>query len=150
MVRWLMMAAIVGLAGCASLVGSRETVVRIDTQPSQAHCDLTGWDGWKTAITTPANVTVPNSAAPVSVTCSAPGRRTTSYTLDATSDGWRWGNSALVVVTGGAAILGLMVDESRDAGKSYTDSVTYQLDDGRPRPVHVRDRNGAGMELQAR
>jgi len=83
--------------------------------------------------------------------CSADGWRPTSYSLDATADGWIWGNSALVVVTGGAAVLGLLVDESRDAGMVYSETVNYELDRDRPRTVFTSDRvNGIDTTLQTR
>ena len=150
MTRKMVIVAVFGLAGCASLAGSYETKVRINTTPSLAHCDLKGEGDWKASLKTPAEVIVPSSAAPVTVTCIAPGRKATTYTLDATRDGWRWGNSALIAVTGGAAVLGLLLDESLDAGKSYSPNVTYSLDEKHPHTITVKDRSGAGMQLQSR
>jgi len=148
--RWGAVTALVALGGCASIVSGNQSTVQVTTDPGNARCILKG-HGFSTSITTPASVVVPASAAPVIVTCSAEGRRPTSYTLDATSDGWIWGNSALVVVTGGAAVLGLLVDESRDAGMIYSGAVNYQLDAERPRSVLTHDRRSGGeMSLQAR
>ncbi len=138
-----------GVAACASLAGSTESTVKITTNPAAAQCTLKGRDGFRAQVATPASVTLPNAAAPVMVTCTAPGYRPTSYALDISSNGWIWANSALVAVTGGAAVLGLLVDESRDAGKSYQDTVNYDLESGRPRDVQAIQRNGGEMHLQA-
>lgn len=140
-----------GLAACASVVSSTQSEVQIRTNPDKARCDLLGHEGFSASIETPATITVPSAAAPVTVTCRAAGFRTTSYTLDATADGWIWGNTALVMATGGVGILGALVDESRAAGKSYADEVRYDLAPDRPRPVRARSRNGnTDLNLQAR
>ncbi len=147
----LTVAAFTVAPGCASVLSSTESTVQISTNPPKAHCDLKGLGGFTAGIETPASVTIPSSAAPVIVTCVAEGRKPTSYTLDAAADGWIWGNSALVMVTGGAAVLGLLVDEGRGAGKSYAETVNYDLDPDRPRSVHTLERGGGNeMTLQAR
>lgn len=139
------------LAACASVVGSTASDVQIRTNPDKAQCDLKGYDGYSASVETPATVTIPTKAAPVTVTCKAPGFRASSYTLDATADGWIWGNSALFIATGGVAVLGALVDESRAAGKSYADEVHYELSPDRPRPVRARTRGGeTDLNLQAR
>lgn len=144
-------AGLLALAACASVVGSTSSEVQIRTNPDKARCDLKGFEGFAASVETPASVSIPTNAAPVTVTCKAPGFRPTSYTLDATADGWIWGNSALIVATGGVAVLGALVDESRAAGKSYADEVHYDLSPERPRPVRVRTRGGeTDLNLQAR
>ena len=144
------LAGLAALAACASVVGSTESAVRIRTSPEQARCDLKGRD-YLAVIDTPAEVVIPHAAAPVTVNCVAPGFRPTSYTLDAKGDGWIWGNSALLVATGGIAILGAVVDESRGAGRNFTEDVQYDLTPDRSRPVRVRDRSGdVDLQLQAR
>ncbi|MCR6632241.1 MAG: hypothetical protein NVV74_20565 [Magnetospirillum sp.] len=144
-------AGLMGLAACASVVGSTSSEVQIRTNPDKARCDLKGYDGFSASVETPAIVSVPTAAAPVTVTCQAPGFRPTSYTLDATADGWIWGNSALFVATGGIAVLGALVDESRAAGKSYAEDVHYDLAPDRPRAIRARSRNGdVDLNLQAR
>ncbi|MGE5478391.1 MAG: hypothetical protein ACM3Q1_17185 [Bacteroidales bacterium] len=144
-------AGLLALAACASVVSSTRSDVQIRTNPDKAHCDLKGYEGFATSVETPATVTIPTAAAPVTVTCKAPGFRPTSYTLDASADGWIWGNSAFLVATGGVAVLGALVDESRSAGKSYAEEVHYDLSPDRPRPVRARSRNGAtSLDLQAR
>jgi len=150
---WLIMAGLglMGMAGCASVVSSTASDVHIRTNPDQAQCDLKGYEGFSATVRTPTKVTIPASASPVTVTCRAPGYRPTSYTLNASADGWIWGNSAFFVATGGVAILGALVDESRSAGKSYAEEVHYVLVPDRPRPVRVRSRSGdTQLDLQAR
>lgn len=144
-------AAALSLAACASVVGSTESEVAIRTNPDKARCELKGHDGFAASVETPATLTVPTSAAPVTVTCAAAGFRPTSYTLDATADGWIWGNAAFMVATGGVAVLGALVDENRGAGKAYADEVRYDLSPDRPRPVRVRSRGGdTDLRLNAR
>lgn len=144
-------AGLMALAACASVVSSTTSDVQIRTNPDKAQCDIKGFEGFSASVETPATVTIPSSAAPVTVTCKAAGFRPTSYTLDATADGWIWGNSALFVATGGVAVLGALVDESRAAGKSYAEEVHYDLSPDRPRPVRVRSRGGdTDLNLQAR
>lgn len=150
--KWIVgAAAAVSLAACASVVGSTESQVHIRTNPDKARCDLKGHGGYAASVETPAALTVPVSAAPVTVTCAAAGFRPTSYTLDATADGWIWGNAAFMVATGGVAVLGALVDENRGAGKSYAEEVRYDLAPDRPRPVRVKSRGGdTDLQLNAR
>lgn len=144
-------AGIATLAACASVVSSTKSDVQIRTNPDKAQCDLRGFGGYAASVETPATLAVPASAAPVTVTCKAPGFRPTSHTLNTSADGWIWGNSVFMVATGGVAILGALVDESRSAGKSYAEEVHYDLSPDKPRPVRVRTRAGdTDLNLQAR
>lgn len=139
------------LAGCASVVGSSDSDVAIRTNPPGATCELRGRDGYAATVTTPATLAVPHDAAPVTVRCAAPGHRATSYTLDSSTDGWVWGNSAFIVASGGVALLGLMVDEGLGAGRSYSPDVHYDLPPDRPRAVRAQSRGGdVDLRLQAR
>jgi hypothetical protein len=90
---------------------------------------------------------VPRAAAPVTVACTAPGYRRTVATLTATADGWVWGNSALMVVTGGVALLGLAVDEAVGSVWEYDPDFTLPLDEEKRRPLTVRER-GTATELK--
>ncbi|MBC7907643.1 MAG: hypothetical protein H7Y60_12995 [Rhodospirillaceae bacterium] len=143
--------ALAGLTACASVVGSTQSTVQISTNPDKARCELRGHEGFIASVETPASISIPTAAAPVTVTCQAAGFRPTSYTLDATAGGWIWGNSAFMVATGGVAVLGALVDEHRAAGKSYAEEVKYDLSPDRPRPVRARNRAGdVDLNLQAR
>lgn len=149
--RLFCLVAALGLAACASVVGSTESPVRIATNPDKAHCDLSGRDGFSAQVESPATISIPHVAAPVIVTCRAAGFRPTSYTLDATADGWIWGNSVLMLAAGGVGVLGALVDESRGAGKSYDEDVRYDLTPDRPRALRLRSRDGGvDMNLLAR
>lgn len=142
---------LLAVTACASVVGSTSSDVQIRTKPDKARCELRGFEGYSATIETPATVTIPTKAAPVTVTCAAPGFRPSSYTLDASANGWIWGNTALMTVTGGVAVLGALVDETRSAGRSYAEEVQYDLSPERPRPVRVRTRSGeTELHLQAR
>lgn len=144
------LAASVAVAACASVVGSTESSVQIRTNPDQARCELKGYE-YSASVQTPTEVTIPHSAAPVTVSCLAPGFRATTYTLDAKGDGWIWGNSAFMLATGGIAVLGALVDESRGAGRAYADQVQYDLKPDTTRTVRARDRSGdVDLHLQAR
>lgn len=153
--RWLStimgVAAAASLAACASVVGSSQSSVTIRTNPEKSLCALKGGDGFTAQVETPAVLGIPHSAAPVTVTCKAAGFRPSTYILDATADGWIWGNSAFIIATGGVAVLGALVDESRGAGKSYADEVQYDLSPDRPRPIRATTRGGeVDLDLKAR
>jgi hypothetical protein len=139
------------LAACASVVGSTDSTVQIRTNPDKARCELKGYEGYAATVETPASVTIPNKASPVTVTCLANGFRQSSHTLTASADGWIWGNSAFMIATGGVAVLGALVDESRGAGKAYAEEVEYRLSPERPRPIKMRSRSEASdVNIQAR
>lgn len=123
--------------------------VQIGTRPAAAHCELSGRDGFAMEVETPATVTLPHAAAPITVSCQAPGFRRTVNSLYTSGNGWRWGNSAFLVMTGGAAALGLIVDEAVGSGVAYRKDFTVDLDTQAPRTVQATERNG-GSTLHLR
>jgi hypothetical protein len=129
-------------AGCASMVNGPSSDVEILTQPAGALCHLNGADGFVAEITTPVTLSLPHKAAPITVTCEAPGYRRTVNTLNAAGSGWLWGNTAFIVVTGGAAVLGLIVDEAVGASTSYHKSFNMDLDAESSRRLRATQRNG--------
>jgi hypothetical protein len=138
------------LSACASVVGTSQSEVMIRTNPNDSRCDLKGRD-FNASIQTPAAVTIPHSASPVTVNCIAPGFRPTSFSLEAKAGNWIWGNSALFAATGGIALLGALFDESRGAGRNFAEEVNYDLTPDRRRDVNVRTRTGdVDLQLQAR
>lgn len=137
------------VAGCASIMGKTESEVAIRTNPPQSRCEISGREGFRASVVTPATVMLPTAAAPLAVTCTAPGHRPTTYSLNTNADGWMWGNGALMAVTGGVAIIGALVDSSRDAGQSYSSAVSFDLDRDSPRLVRMQDRSG-GVAVDAR
>lgn len=129
-------------AGCASMVNGPSSEVNIATQPAGARCHLSGADGYAADITTPALLQVPHKAAPVTVSCEASGYRRTVNTLNTSGSGWLWGNTAFIAVTGGAAVLGLMVDEAVGASGSYRKDFSMDLDAEAARRIRATQRNG--------
>jgi hypothetical protein len=132
--------AMLGLVGCASLVNSRTAEVRIATQPVQAHCTLSGEDDYRAEIDSPAVIAIPRAAAPITVECTAAGYRRTVASLQAGSGGWIWGNSALIVGTAGAAVLGLVVDETLGSNQTFDPDLTVTLESERARALRARSR----------
>jgi hypothetical protein len=130
------------VAGCASLVNGSSSDVEIVTHPASARCHLTGADGFVADVTTPVTMPLPHKAAPITVACEAPGYRRTVNTLNAGGSGWLWGNTAFIVVTGGAAVLGLIVDEAVGASTSYHKSFNMDLDAESSRRLRATQRNG--------
>jgi len=131
------------LSSCASVINASSADVVIRTRPEPAQCVLSGQGGYHATIDAPATVAVPRSAAPVTVSCSTPGYRRTVATLSASADGWVWGNSALVIVTGGVAFLGLAVDEATGSVWNYQPGLTVPLDEDKPRPLNLHQRGDA-------
>jgi hypothetical protein len=129
-------------AGCASMVNGPSSEVAIATQPAGAHCALSGEDGFVAEVTSPATLQLPHKAAPITVSCTAPGYRRTVNTLNTSGSGWLWANTAFMVVTGGAAVLGLMVDEAVGASTSYRRDFNMDLDADSGRRIRATQRNG--------
>lgn len=142
MTRWVILAAGLVLAGCASMVNGSTSEVTVATRPEGARCTLTGGEGFAAEITTPARLDIPHKAAPVTVACQAPGYRRTVNTLNSGASGWLWGNSALIAMTGGAAVLGLMVDEAVGATTSFGSEFNMDLDRHSTRRLQAVQRNG--------
>ncbi|MGE5503396.1 MAG: hypothetical protein ACM31L_03140 [Actinomycetota bacterium] len=146
-------AAVAGalLSGCAAIIGSGESQVDLRTNPEPSHCRLDGRNAFTLEVDTPAIVTLPSSASPVRVTCSAPGRRNSVGMLDATANGWIWANAGLSVATGGVAILGAFVDESLGAGKSFQKEASFDLEPDHARQIKARSRDGlSDLDLKTR
>lgn len=140
------------VAACASIAGPNESSVSIRTNPERARCDLKGrGDDFAATVETPASVSIPTAAAPITVTCVAPGHKPTVHTLDVTPNGWIWGNAGLMLATGGVAIIGALVDTGNGASRSFRSEASFDLDADRPRMVRTRSRDGGQqLDLQAR
>jgi hypothetical protein len=137
------LAAALAVGGCASMFNGPSSEVSVATQPAGARCTLAGDDGFAAEVATPATLRIPHKAAPVTVACEAPGYRRTVNTLNTSGSGWLWGNTAFIVFTGGAAVLGMMVDEAVGAGTSYRKDFSMELDAAAVRRVQARQRDGA-------
>lgn len=130
------------VAGCASMVNGPSSEVNIATQPAGARCSLSGADGFSAEVTSPAILQLPHKAAPITVACEAPGYRRTVNTLNTGGSGWLWANTAFIVFTGGAAVLGLAVDEMVGASTSYRKDFSMELDADAARRIRATQRNG--------
>ena len=137
-----MVLAALMVAGCASMVNGPSSEVDMVTQPAGARCSLTGGNGFSADLVTPANLQIPHKAAPITVACEAPGYRRTVNTLNTGGSGWLWANTAFIAVTGGAAVLGLVVDEVVGASTSYRKDFNMDLDAEAVRRVRATQRNG--------
>jgi hypothetical protein len=146
------LAAAATVAACASIAGPNESSVNIRTSPDRARCELKGrGEAFAASVETPASVSIPTAAAPVTVTCTAPGYKPTVHSLDLTPNGWIWGNAGLVLATGGVAIIGALVDTGNGASRSFKSEASFTLDADRPRMVKTRSRDGGQqLDLQAR
>jgi len=74
------------LAGCAARSTTGEALVRLETTPLDADCVVTG-NGFTTSIKTPADVSIPQTASPLIVSCSAIGYKG-SRALDVVHGPW--------------------------------------------------------------
>jgi hypothetical protein len=140
------------VAACASIAGPSESTVNIRTNPDRARCELKGRGAdFAASVETPASLSIPVAAAPVTVTCVAAGHKPTVHSLDLSSNGWIWGNAGLVFATGGVAIIGALVDTGTGASRSFKSEAAFDLDADRPRLVKARRRDGGEqLDLQAR
>lgn len=73
-------AAVLLLAGCAGGFSSDLVETRIFTENTRAQCTLTG-TGYSHVLQTPGRVVLPKEAAPITLSCQAPGHRTFVTTL---------------------------------------------------------------------
>jgi hypothetical protein len=128
----LAVVASVFLSGCASIVSDNDWNTYLQTDPEKAHCQLNGRDFSRT-VDTPSNITLPSSAAPLTVTCQADGYKPEAQTLDTSIDGWIFGN----VLIGG--LIGVAVDAVRDAGEKYPPQMTVVLEPNSFPTAEVRD-----------
>jgi hypothetical protein len=121
------------LAGaCASIVSDNDSTTYIATEPQNARCELQG-NKFKRVVDTPASISLPADAAPISVICEAEGFRQTSKEMDTSADGWIVGN----ILFGG--IVGIAIDAARGAGQKYPEEFTVVLEPGSFESLGARD-----------
>jgi|GEM_PF-338611 len=118
---FLALAAMVALAGCASIISDTESTTYVETIPEKCRCTLHGQD-FQRVIITPGSINLPAEAAPLTVMCEADNYQTTSVVMDTKMDGWVFGN----ILFGG--VIGAVVDAGRGAGQKYPPKLTVQLD----------------------
>jgi hypothetical protein len=108
-------------AACASIVSDDDTTTYIATEPENARCELQG-DGFNRVVNTPASLSLPSDAAPITVVCGAEGFRQTSKDMDTSADGWILGN----LIFGG--LVGVAIDAARGAGQKFPAELTVVLE----------------------
>jgi hypothetical protein len=123
---------IVLASACASIVSDNDSTTYIATEPKNAQCELQG-SGFRREVATPASISLPADAAPISVTCEAAGFRQTSKDMDTSADGWIVGN----ILFGG--IVGIAIDAARGAGQKYPEEFTVVLEPGSFESLSARD-----------
>lgn len=119
-------------SACASIVSDNESTTYIGTEPEVARCELHGQD-FERVVNTPASVTLPSKAAPVTVACEAEGYRRTVADMDTSADGWIFGN----ILFGG--LIGVAIDAARGAGQKFPPNITIVLEPESFDSVAARD-----------
>ncbi|MGJ8560457.1 MAG: hypothetical protein ACSHX3_09495 [Litorimonas sp.] len=117
-------AATISLSACSTIVNGSNQMVNVDTGTvSGADCTATG--GSNNAInmqfSTPAEVKLPRSSKPVSISCDKIGYRTANQTISGKVEGSTAGN----VVLGGP--IGVGVDALTGAIYKYPDTVSIAM-----------------------
>ena len=113
------------LAGCASMTGSTEQNVLVQTVLD--HREIAGVgcvlynDMGKWFVTTPARVTLRKSAGPLRIDCEKSGKGWAYEKVDSKADANIWGN---LVLTAG---VGLYVDRNTGAGYDYPSILTVVM-----------------------
>lgn len=109
------------LGACASIASDNITETAIETEPAAASCKFYGHRYFH-QVATPASVTLPAKAAPITLICEAEGHRREVAYLDTEADGWIFGNMLL----GGG--IGIMIDGASGAGQEYPERVFLPLE----------------------
>ena len=122
-------ALLLGLGGCATMTGSTDQMVLVQT--IQDNRELTGAgciisnDVGKWFVTTPGRITIRKSRAPLKVDCRKQGSPAiaTDDSIDPKLNGSVWGN---VILTLG---VGYFVDRNTGAGFDYPSTLTIVMQD---------------------
>ena len=110
-----------GMTGCATISSGSDTYTQFNSTPEKIECTVEG-QNYKQVITTPANLTLPAKAAPVTITCNTQGYHQGVRTIDTKMDGSIFGN----ILLGGG--VGLIIDAWTKSGQKYPKSVMMELD----------------------
>ena len=109
------------LAGCAGGFSSDLVETRISTENTRANCSLNG-TGYSHALQTPGHVVLPKGAAPVILSCQAPGYRTFVTTLRPLFNGKLLGNVLAV------SSMGVFIDMQNGHGEKYPKRVHIEME----------------------
>lgn len=138
----LVLAALV--SACSGSYTAGYGPVRIETYPLDGACRLKG-NGYSMQTKAPADLVVPLSASPVTVTCSTESGYRGTDTLDSTYDPW---SSANV----GSLGLGYLVDKSSGSGRRYPELLSVTMiytEAGKPEDIHDAKPKPTGAEMSA-
>ena len=108
-----------GMTGCATISSGSDTYTQFNSTPEKIECTVEG-QNYKQVITTPANLTLPAKAAPVTITCNTQGYHQGVQTIDTKMDGSIFGN----ILLGGG--VGLIIDACTKSGQKYPKSVMME------------------------
>ena len=109
------------------------TVEVQESNPSAANCELSG-DGYRNTLSTPARLALPKAAAPITMSCGAPGYRTFVTTLTPRFNPRILGNLLI------GSSLGLVVDIVADRDTVYPERVFVFMEPAAFRTARSRDR----------
>lgn len=126
------LALVATLPACASIVSGTDSTTYLETKPVDARCRMHGQD-FTREVVTPTSVPLPSKASPITVECNAEGYQRTIQQIEATHDGWVFGN----LIFGG--IVGGVVDIARGAGRKFPPQTQIVLDPATFRSESERD-----------
>jgi len=118
-----LVATLLGLGGCATIVKGTTQDIALDTNPQGGNCNVLRAGAPVATITAPGIVKVGRGKERLTITCTkAPEFPTeTAMTVDSKFNGATFGN----ILAGG--VIGVVVDSSTGANYSYPDKVTVEL-----------------------
>lgn len=118
--------ALLGLSGCASIVGGQNQPVSVTTPGCEkAACELTN-DKGKWYVSTPSTVTVRRSYSDMQVNCMKTGYSPSSANVKSSTKGMAFGN----ILFGG--VIGAGVDMASGAAYDYPNEITLPMDCSKP------------------
>ena len=125
MYKFLAIASLISITGCASIAGEKLQPVSVQTiqnnkEVAGVGCTLTN-DAGKWFVTTPGSVTIHKSTGDLAVDCTKDSNTAGHETIVSKSNGAVWGN----VLAGGG--IGYIIDRNTGAGFDYPNSITVVL-----------------------
>lgn len=119
--------ALLGLSGCASIVGGHNQPVSVVTPGCEkAACELTNDKGKWYVSSTPGTVTVRRSYSDMQVNCTKSDHSPVSASVKSSTKGMAFGN----IIFGG--VIGAGVDMASGAAYDYPSEITVPMDCSKP------------------